>query len=81
VFEGGRVPKDYYCEECRGYEQRLEQCEYQIHGLFAPLIKNYASINFNQIQEAKLKERELGRARSAIKSAYEKHVKETHAER
>lgn len=75
------MPKDYYCEECKSYEQRLSQCDYQIHGLLGPLIKNYASVNFNQVLEAKTKERELGRSRSAIQHAFNKHVRETHAER
>jgi hypothetical protein len=81
MLEGGRVPKDYYCEECKSYEQRLDQCDYQIRELLGPLIKNYAAATANDVFAVKAKEKELGRSRSAITSAYNKHVRETHAEK
>jgi hypothetical protein len=75
------VSKDYYCEECRSYEQKLEQCDYQIRELFGPLIRNYAAATANEVFAVRGKERELGRSRIAITSAYSKHVRDTHAKK
>jgi hypothetical protein len=73
--------KDYYCEECRGYEQRIAQFEFQIQELFGPLLKNYANATANDVFAARSKEKEIGRSLSATHHAYAKHVKETHAEK